>query len=287
MLSANNDSFCGAAKMLTLLMTLSLMACPKPAAPAAPSVGWHREEGWKGDCYYPPNFEGMGETDRRIARQKALEEMKAQWSGARNDGVSFAAEDIETLEIVLLGRPKLIESVAATNLEQCKGVMAGGDAGSWGSWVRSMPAKLTAGECPTPPLDYTLYDYLDINTGWQRPIGLCKGNRAQIIASVKDRYRISDNGPWITVDGDKSLSAIGKSDLPCNIEGCFQGQLVGKFETADGVVTIFPIGAEKVFEAPEHGTLTLSINDTTWFDNKWFKTAAIEDHTSVTVQPAK
>ena len=47
-----------------------------------------------------------------------------------------------------------------------------------------------------------MFDYLDIGTGWQRPLKICKGDRIRISGSVKDSYKLSDGGPWISVEGD-------------------------------------------------------------------------------------
>jgi hypothetical protein len=216
--------------------------------------------------------------------------MKKQWLGQKDDGVKMDDTVVDNLETTLLGRPTAIEGVAAGNRDQCIALRkaAGGGGGgvdAWTSYVSGLPAKLTAGECTTPPLTYTVFDYLDIGNGWQRPIGLCKGDVAHIIATAKDKYRISETGPWINVEGDPSQKAA--ETYPCNIEGCNVGMLVGKFTTDAGVETVFPIGAEHTFKAPENGTLTYSINDTAWYDNRWFKTGAIEDHTGVTVEPGE
>jgi hypothetical protein len=253
--------------------------------PPPPPQGWHREEGWKGDCYYPKNYETLGEGDRKISRQEALEAMKSQWSGAREDGVSFDAGKVEDLETVLLGRPTQIESVSRSNLEFCQAVMKGGDTTAWQSWLSGLPAKLTEGECTSPPLTYTVFDYLDIGKSWQRPIGLCQGDKARIVATTKDKYRISDSGAWINVEGNGTRAA--GADWPCNLEGCTEGMLVGKFVTDSGIETIFPIGAETTFTAPEHGTISYSINDTVWYDNKFFKSSTIEDRTAITIEPGQ
>jgi hypothetical protein len=208
--------------------------------------------------------------------------MKKQWEGAREDGVTFDANLIDEVDTVLLGRPTNIEAISRGNLEQCIAVRKGGDIGAWQSYLSALPAKLTAGEC-LQPLTYTLFDYLDIGKTWQRPIGLCKGDKAHIVASAKDRYRTSDAGAWITVEGDGTKAT--SAEYPCNIEGCMGGMLVGKFVTDSGVETVFPIGTELLFVAPEHGTISFSINDTIWYDNKWFKSATIEDRTSLTIEP--
>lgn len=270
--------------MLTLLVLVDFAEAKKPPkAPPPPPVGWTKEEGWKGECYYPPDFEKLPELDRKMARQAALEAMKQQWLGGKDDGVSFDAGMIDEVDTVLLGRPVQIEAVARGNRDKCVAVMKGASLDEWSGWLGALPAKLTAGEC-MQPLTYTLFDYLDLGRSWQRPITMCQGNKAHIVATAKDRYRVADDAPWINVEGDTSQRATS-SDYPCNLEGCYVGTLVGKFTTDAGVETVFPIGVETVFTAPENGTLTWSINDTTWYDNKWFKSSTIEDKTGITVEP--
>ncbi len=267
---------------MSWLLFIDLAEAKKKKDPPPPPQEWAMEEGMKAQCWYPPVFEGMAEGDRKLARQASLEAMKAQWLGQRDDGVKFEDMVVDDVETVLLGRPQQIESIARANLELCKTYMKGGDLGPWSAWLSSLPGKLTEGEC-LQPLTYTLFDYLDIARTWQRPITLCQGDVAKITATIKDRYRISDKGEWINVEGTAE-KAIG-ADYPCNIEGCMVGMLVGRFVTEKGVEIIFPIGAGTTFTAAENGEITWSINDTTWYDNKYFKSATIEDRTAVTIEP--
>lgn len=271
--------------MLWLLLVSFADAKKPKGPPPAPPVGWHREEGWKADCYYPPEFEKLGQGDRQMARQTTLEQIELQWKGSREDDVSLNSDVIDGVDTVLLGRPAQIEGIARQNLDQCKAFMKGGAVDPWATWLGGLSSKLTAGEC-LQPLTYTMFDYLDIGHGWQRPLTLCKGNRAHIVGSAGDKYRITDGGPWINVEGDKTQKATS-ADYPCNIEGCFVGALVARFTTDAGVVTVFPVGTGTTYEAPENGTLEYSINDTAWYDNKWFKSATIEDRTAITVEPGE
>jgi hypothetical protein len=270
--------------MLSMLLFVATAEAKKPKTPPPPPVGWHREEGWKGDCYYAPDFATLPPGDRKMARQTALEGMKSQWSGTRDDGVSFDANLVDEVETVLLGRPENIEAIALSNRDQCVAYMKGGEVGAWHDYLSALPPRLTKGEC-MQPLTYTMFDYLDIGKSWQRPLPMCKGDKAHIIATAKDRYRVTDTGAWINVQGTGE-KAIG-AEFPCNIEGCFVGMLVGKFTTEEGVETVFPIGVETTFTAPEHGTISYSINDTVWYDNKWFKSATIEDRTAITIEPGQ
>lgn len=274
-----------------LVAAAALLAAPgavakkKKDAPPPPKVGWVAEEGWTMKCWFPPNWAAMSETERKLARARGLDEMKKQWSGGLEDGVSFPEEPVDTLEVTLLGRPGAIEGVAAQNLEYCQKVATGqGDAASWESWIRNLPGKLTAGECLTP-FDYRMFDYLDIFREWNRTVPMCEGDRVMISATSSDRYRVRENGPWINAGGDPEKPTAGNEAYPCNQEGCFEGMFFAKFVTEEGVTTVLPVGLSMVFAAPANGELTYGINEKQFYDNRWFKTGGIEDHTAIEISP--
>jgi len=153
------------AVVLWIIATALVAGCGggKKVNAAKPLEGWHGEEGWPGQCYHPPAFAQMGPGDRRIARQAVLETMISQWRGERGDGVSFDSGNITAFETVMFGEPTLIEEVALENLERCRTAMAaGGDTIVWARWLREAPGRLTEGYCRYAPLDYQLFDYLDI-----------------------------------------------------------------------------------------------------------------------------
>ena len=127
---------------------------------------------------------------------------------------------------------------------------------------------------------------LDIGVGWQRTLPMCSGDRVRISGTASDKYRIADGGPWINVEGDTSQPTIG-TDAPCNLEGCFAGMLIAQFTGKSGVVTVFPVGSEKNFTAPEDGEIAYRINDTQFFDNVWHKSGGLIDHTSIEISPAR
>jgi hypothetical protein len=264
---------------------LLTVACKPPAPPPAAPKGWFKEPtGWKFECYHPPDWSSLQETDRRMARAEAVSAIISQWSGKREDGISFDSQVVEDVEVTVLGRPDSMEGVVAQNLELCRKVSTGqADADAWYSWVRSLPGKLTAGECMTP-LNYTMFDYLEIGDGWQRALPICKGNKIRIWATTQDKFRLTDKGPWITVVGDPAGSATG--DYPCNTENCKPGQLIMRFKSEAGVESILPVGHELIWEAPENGEIMYRINDNTLYDNIWFKNGGITDHAAVTVEPA-
>jgi len=270
--------------VLWIIATALVAGCGsggKQVKAAKPIEGWHAEEGWPGQCYHPPAFAEMGPGDRRIARQRTMETMMSQWRGERGDGVSFDDSDISALEVVLLGQPDLIEEVAQENLERCTTAMAaGGDTAAWARWLRDTPGRLTEGQCRYAPFDYRLFDYLDINHGWQIPAKVCQFNKVRIRASSLDYYQIEKGGKWINVDGDHDRPTLGSS-LPCNFEGCYAGMLLLRFTGDSGAQQIYPAGTEFLFEAPEHGTIDVQINDDTWFDNRYKIEGTIEHHTSI------
>lgn len=272
-----------------MLLLTALFACgDKNTEPAPPPIGWHAEEGWSAQCYFPPDFEGIQSTEgtsaRRLARQAALEAMMSQWKGEREDGVSFPNNYYDDVETTLLGRPDAIESVAKKNLDYCKDVMAqGAAADAWQSWLGQLPEQLTAGECLLPLQD-TWFDYLDVGAGWQIGVPVCAGDKVRIEGTLQDKYRIAKDGEWITVEGDGLSPA---ADAPCQLEGCTGGMLVGRFVSEDGAEEIFPIGAETVYTPTAHGRISVTINDSTYFDNIFFQSGSITDHTGITVSPVE
>lgn len=255
----------------------------KAKAPPPPPEGWHHEEGWKGDCFYPKDFNALGEGDKRAARADTLAAMQSQWTGGRDDGVSFDSNVVDDVNNTLLGTPVKIEAVAKDNLALCQAAMKTGDVSEWTTWMGGLNGRLNVGEC-NHPLHSTRFDYLDLGTGWQGAVAMCKGNKAHIFATVQDRYRITEKGEWINVEGTND-PAVG-AEWPCNIEKCTIGKLVGKFVGESGVEQVFPIGANGTFEAAENGILYYSLNDTTWYDNKWYSNGRIDDHAAVTIEPA-
>ncbi|MFM2248495.1 MAG: hypothetical protein RL071_4570 [Pseudomonadota bacterium] len=269
-----------------LLPLLVLAACKPPPPPAAAPVGWHKEAtGMAFECYFPPDWGKLPETDRKMARAAALDAMKEQWAGKRDGGMSLEEGVIDEVEVTLLGRPVQIEGVVSQNLEACRAAAGGGSVEAWASAIKALPGKLTAGECLTP-LDYTMFDYLEIDTGWQRPLRICKGDKVRVWAPVADKFRITDKGPWINVEGDPAQPTTS-GDWPCSIEGCRAGMFIMKFVTEAGVEYVKPVGAELMFEAPENGEISFSINDKTFYDNIWFKNGGITDHAAINVEPAR
>ncbi|MFH1468390.1 MAG: hypothetical protein ABIO70_28635 [Pseudomonadota bacterium] len=260
--------------------------------PTPVPTGWHtvevgrKDAGWRGSCYYPPLWDELPRAERSMARQKALAAMVAQWRGQREVFVTFDSWTIDEVEATLLSRPEKIEAVATRSGEFCQQVMAAGAAtASWGLWLEGLAGRLTAGECTTP-LDYQLVQYLDIGRGWQEQVPFCKGNRAIVGATASDEYRLTSGGAWITGVGDVSDST-STSSLPCDYEGCFRGQIIGRFVTDDGVASVFPIGLRLEFEAPEDGKFSFMINDDSFLDNAWRSQGAITDHTAITITPTE
>jgi hypothetical protein len=264
-------------------LPLLIAACgPKKAQVAAtPISGWHQEEGWLGSCYFSPNFEDLGKTDRRMIRQQVLDEMMSQWSGGRDDGIKVGSVVVEGIETVLLGLPDKIEDVIDQNSAFCKTAMTGAGAGAWEAWLNNLPRKLMEGECRRPQED-TLYSYLDLGMVWQVAVDVCDDDIIEITASEMDEYRVDDDGPWINAAGDMDKSTAGMSDYPCDVQGCFAGQVVLRFRGDSGVSFVRPVGNRLVFEPPEHGVIDVTFNDPTSFNNEFRVVRGVQHRTGVT-----
>jgi hypothetical protein len=261
-----------------ILVGILLVGCVKAPVVVAPIVGWQTQEGWIGECYYPPNFDELGLGDRRQARQDTLEAIYKQWS---SESMGFDPDLVEDAETVLLGEPDEIDAVSVINLKHCMTAMSGGGTSGWTSWLRALPAKLTEGECKNAPLKYTLYDYLNISGKWQIPAGVCEGDVIRISGSSKDFYKVTESGDWINVSGvpDEHTTT---SDFPCNFEGCLLGQLIMRFTDENGISIVRPVGERLTWTAPSHGEIEVMINDVDFSDNVYKVQSGITHHTSIT-----
>jgi hypothetical protein len=267
-----------------VIAMIALGGCKKaPSTPAA-TDGWIQHTGWAGACFFPKDWGSLGPGDRRLARQATLEAMMSQWTGKRNDGVSFDENVTTDVETVLLGRPEKIEQVSIDNAKMCSDFMASTDSSAWASWLKKIPDELTVGECGTPLVD-TWFNYLDLSLRWQNKAGVCAGNVVIISASEIDYFRISPKGPWINAAGDETMKTSGKESYPCNVEGCLAGQMVMRFVGESGIEQVHPVGLKYTFTAPENGTIEVMINDDNLMDNQYKVESGLEHHTSITYAP--
>ena len=227
----------------------------------------------------------LAEGPKRVSWQETRDAMLAQWRGERGDGVTLRDKAVTDLETVMLSKGDRVEVVARENLEQCKTAMStGGGTTAWDSWVTEIAGRLTVGECPYAPLDYTAFNYLNINAGWQNRLPVCRGDRIVIHGTDADYFQLEEGGPWLNVAGDPNQKATAA--LPCNIEGCLKGQLVLKFTSDSHVTQVIPVGIAIEFLVPEHGQIEVMINDDSLSDNKYKVERGLEHHTGVEVKPA-
>jgi hypothetical protein len=265
--------------MLLAVSAVFVASCGKKT-PAGPIIieGWHQEEGAKAECYYPPKF-----TDSdRVTQSAVREAMMSQWRGEHGEDIKFSTSVIESVETVLLGKPIAVKGVAATNLDYCRKYAAGGSLDDWKSWFAGLKSGLTQGDCKWAPLRYQQHDYLNIGAGWHFPGRVCKGDTVRIEVSALDSYKLSDDSPWITAEGDTEQRAVG-AEYPCTVEGCNVGMVVYRFTGEDGSISYGPVGHEVIFEAMQNGELHLRVNEAgdTFFDNTWRKRGSLIDHAAV------
>lgn len=268
---------------LLLVFTCAAKKPKKGAAPPPPPVGWYTQEGWTGECYNPPDFAALGTVDRRSGRDEALRAMMEQWSGRHGGSPSFESTHVDAVETVLLGTPEKIEIAASENHAECVKAMAGGGTDAWGSWLKGLPARMLKGVCRRP-LDDMMFWYLDLGSGWQFQASICDDDVVEITATESDKYRVDDGTDWIDVNGDRSKPATGP-DYPCNLEGCYAGQLIMRFRGESGAVVIKPVNGRLVFDPPEHGSIEITVNDTSYFNNVFRIQGGLQDRTGVTYTP--
>lgn len=257
---------------------------PKDGGASGPTApGWYRASGWTADCYNPPDFGSMPEGPRRMAWNEARDAIVGQWRGERNDGVKFDDQVVTDLETVMMAKADRVTAVVQENWEQCKAAMSGGGTAAWGGWIPKIAARLTEGECPYPPLDYTAFNYLNINSSWQNQLYVCKGDKVVIHATDADYYQLQPGGAWINAAGDPNEKATGS--LPCTTE-CMRGELLLRYTSDSHEQLVLPIGLAAEFLVPNHGRIEVMINDDTLSDNKYKVENRIEHHTGIEVKPA-
>jgi hypothetical protein len=261
-------------------LVLFLGGCPKKTSNVV-IEGWHSEEEWKGQCYYHKNFSVLGRAEVYDARQNSMSAMMSQWRGEREDGIQFDEGKVVDLETTMLGKIELVDVIAGQNQKHCIEHFSGkADPQAWKNWFWGINGILTAGDCKSQPLNYTLFDYLDIGKGWQISASVCEGDQVVVKGSTIDYYKVSDDGPWINIAGDLENRAM-TDDYPCTLEGCFVGSLILRFTDEVGNETILPVGEETVFSAPVHGKIEVQINDSTYYDNVYKQEGSMIHHTSI------
>ncbi|MCP4806763.1 MAG: hypothetical protein GY913_03120 [Proteobacteria bacterium] len=268
-------------------MLLLLLSCgPKnlPDVDVAPTTGWQMEEGWFGSCFVPPEYAAIEDAELRTKMQKdTIGAMALQWAGARRDGVNFDVELAEETRDYLLVYPERAQDIAAQNLEHCLGVMRDGlTTSTWGGWLVELHEDLADEACPEPLED--VFHALDIRTGWQLDVDLCAGQEYVVRAPASEVFFLQKDGPEVTIAG--LAEPLPPEGAYCReVAGCTWGQLVGRFETEDGQVEVFPIGAEKVLTAPAAGRLSVAVNDDDHSDNAFQIVDGVQDGVTVEVRP--
>lgn len=274
--------------ILSPLLATNAMAGKKKKnkAPAAPMVGWNQIEGQAGACYHPPQFDEMTSGTKRLAWQDARNELMGQWQGQRGDGISFNGTSVINVETALLATAARIESVSQDNLKHCLSAMASGSTAAWESWFDDLYGQLTLGECPWPKFNSAdlVTNYLNLNLEWQNGVKVCKGDKVRINISDFDYYRLEAKGPWMQADGS---GAPASPNAPCQMPECTQGMVVYRFRGQSGMQTIGPIGFTTIFEALEHGTLDLMINDDELADNLYKVEGGLEHHAIIEYTPVR
>ena len=269
-----------------LMATHAFAGKKKKKEPPAPLAGWNQVEGQTGACYHPPSFEEMGSGSKRIAWQDTRNEIMGQWQGERGDGVQFDNVSVVNMETALLAEADRIDAVSKENLKHCLVAMSSGSTAAWSAWFDDLYGKLTEGECPWPKFNSAalVTNYLNLNLEWQNAVNLCKGDRVRIKVSDFDFYRLHPKGQWMQVDGSGEPAS---ANAPCTLPECTEGMVVYRFRGESMMKTVGPIGFLTVFEALEHGTLDLMINDDDLADNLYKVEGGLEHHAIIEYTPAK
>jgi len=241
-------------------------------------------------CYSPPDFAKMNNSERRQARSDSLDYLNPLVNGQSQKGFAMEGDPLLLFETAFLGRPQLLDTWLAVNFEQCKLVASGKlSYADYADWMGDQARELEAGEC-YKPLTYELHDYIDIQTGWQLRLHMCKGDSILVETTGEEngQFTIEDTGKpkknhYITAMGDPERPEAGEtgvvSDMPA-------GALIMRFEAEDESMTRFEfVGKSLEFTATQHGYISFSINDTTYFNNKFRNVGGAKDYLSLDIYP--
>lgn len=259
----------------------------EPAPPPPPKVGWI-EAGKGVQCFNPPDFAtATGEVQRRQMRQQAVDALRAIYQGGKVEGVALSEQDIEEFEVAFLGRPEKVEAFSRSAFEKCQEVGKGSlSASDFQYYLAKAPKDAMKGEC-TNPLMYQLHDYLSIQSDWQVRRHVCEGDKVLIESTETSKYTVADAGAkgtkWINLLGDPDVPQAGEGYF---CPGCPLGALLIRFENEDtGEVQVQAMGSALEYTAPGNGYISFTINDTTYFDNRFYEKDGIKDYLSIGIYP--
>lgn len=289
--------------LLVLLFVLLALALVAPAAfakpkkkkkkkgqeeEAPPPVGEVMIGDWK--CYGPPDFANMNLTQTRMARSDALVYLQEFTTGKVMEGFKLEGESLSFFETAFLGRPALLDDWLQTNFDLCEAVGKGKKKPSeYLEYLSSIGRELEAGEC-YKPLDYEYHNFLDVQAEWQFRIHICAGNPILVEATGEEngQYTLTDTGnmnknTFVTADGDPNMPEAGElgpvPELP-------HGALIMRFQAEDGSYTKYvTVGLSVEWTAPDHGYISFTINDLTYFDNKFRDLKGAIDYLGVDIYP--
>ena len=257
-----------------------LLACPKEGAPEeahGSTVGWTIERGWTGACFVPPDFSTLEGEVRAKQEQNTMDALVGQWTGERNDGVSFDANAAKGVREMLPA--ERIGDVAAENLAFCRDAMSGeATTTSWGTWLEELHAELKEESCPDPLED--TYLTLDVRVQWFAEVPICAGD-AWFLKAESDEYRVRADGPTHTVAGTEGDA----SSLPC--PDCPVGALIVRFEGEDGSTAVMLAGTSVQGVAPVAGRLRIGLNDDDFSDNAYRVQGGVKDSVGIQVGPRR
>jgi len=243
----------------------------KKGAEVPPPVGEVVVGKWT--CYSPPNFAALSDGKRRIARSEALNYLQRLVVGQVMEGFAIeSSEDLEYFETAFLGRPSLVDTWMAENFERCMKVAKGkAKPSDYLDYLSKIGREFEKGEC-YKPLDYEYHNYVDIQSGWQFRIHVCAGDKilVELTGEENGKYTIEDTG---SVSKNRYITAVGDPDVPeAGDKGLVAQYALGavllRFEAEDGSHTQYhPTGHSLQWKAPQHGFISFSVNDTTYFNN--------------------
>ncbi len=283
---------------LLVLLAVALMGTPalakkkkkkkKGEEEAPPPVGEVMIGDWK--CYGPPDFANMNTSQLRMARSDALVYLQDFTTGKVMQDFQLEGESLSYFETAFLGRPQLLDDWLQTNFEWCSAVGKGKKKPSeYLDYLRGIGRELEAGQC-YKPLTYEYHNFMDISAEWQFRLHVCENDQLLIESTGEEngQYTIADTGKmkdnyFITSEGDPNVPEAGELGIVPELP---HGALIMRFEAEDGSFTkYFKVGTSLEWKAPQHGYISFTINDTTYFDNKFRDMKGAIDYLGLDIYP--
>lgn len=240
-------------------------------------------------CYAPVDMAGMARSEAQKTRMALQQEAMERWTGEYDETFRLSSKLVSRLENQMMTAPGDVQGILDEDFRLCE-VWARGalSQANYEKELNHYIDGLSKDRCE-PKMLANVGGQLQVSVDWQIPVDLCAGQRVHIKSS-RGLYVIQPPKPG---EAPLHMDATGHSADDrfdafslCTETGCLPGMLIGRFESWEGETHYFPVGLERIFEAPAHGQIQFQINDTDLLDNEFAVIDMVEEFLRIDVQSA-